>query len=120
MKTLLVSLLILLGTTTFAYAGHCSSVTDELNELMGNYPGSKAVADYEGMDALVYIGFVNASSGVKGPPGTLVGDEVLIVMNPSYPEALVIVFHEGCFAGAKSVPRSIHDNWNEMITGPGT
>ena len=113
---------VVLGTTTFARSDHfsCSSVTDEINKLMKNYPGSEVVAYYAEADTPAYLDLVNSHTPTQGQPTPLIGEKVVVIVNKVHPDALVLVFHEGCFGGAKTVARKMHVQWHQMIVGPGT
>ncbi len=114
--TLLLAIsLTLILITSPAQASHCMGLTEALNKFSGANPGSDIIADYESMDALTYLGFMN-----NLPNGTpfITGDAILVGNHPAYEHVIVLVFHEGCYAGFRRVPTPVHYQWDEMIKGP--
>lgn len=97
-----------------ASAGHCKPYDAVFNELISLHPGSKRVALYDSLDALVYLGFLNGYP--TGAP-FMTGNEVIVFAKESYDSVIAFVFHDGCLVAGVPIPIWVHDTWNEMVVG---
>jgi len=93
----------------------CEPPDETLNRIIADFPGSKVLATYSHLDALMYLGFLN-----KAPTGAsfITADEIIVITSKRISNVLALTFHEGCFTGGIAFPRMFHDNWNRIIIGP--